>query len=33
VSNDGLDVLVLHGEQRAGQPFTNTPTGFSKLAG
>src|SRR5260221_177044 len=33
VSKDGLDVLLLHGEQRAGQHFTNTPTGFSKLDG
>lgn len=33
VSKDGLDVLLLHGEHRAGQHFTNTPTGFSKLDG
>jgi transposase len=33
VSKDRLDVLLLHGEQRAGQHFTNTSTGFNKLDG
>ncbi len=33
VSKDRLDVLSLHDEQRAGQHFTNRPTGFSKLDG
>jgi transposase len=33
ISKERLDVLLLHGEQRAGQQFTNTATGFSKLDG
>jgi len=33
VSKDRLDVLLLHGEQRMGQQFTNSATGFSKLDG
>mgnify|MGYP003578502304 FL=1 len=33
ISKERLDVLLLHGEKRAGQHFTNTPTGFSKLDG
>src|SRR5579859_1014725 len=33
VSKDRLDVLMLHEEQRAGQHFTNTPTGYTKLNG
>jgi len=33
VSKDGLDVLLIQGEHRAGQHFSNTPTGFAKLDG
>ena len=33
VSKDRLDVLLIHGEKRAGQQFTNTPTGYAKLDG
>jgi len=31
VSKDRLDVLLLRDQRRAGQRFTNTPTGFEKL--
>lgn len=31
ISKERLDVLVLNGQQRAGQHFTNSPVGFSKL--
>lgn len=31
VSKARLDVLLVRGEQREGQHFTNTPTGFAKL--
>jgi transposase len=33
VSKGRLDVLLVRGEQREGQHFTNTPTGFGKLHG
>src|SRR5215468_2811859 len=33
VSKAGLDVMVLKGERRERQHFTNTPTGFGKLHG
>jgi len=33
VSKERLDVMLLRGEQREGQHFTNTPTGYGKLAG
>lgn len=33
VSKERLDVLLIHGEKRAGQHFTNTPTGYAKLDG
>lgn len=31
VSKDRLAVLLLDGEQRAGQPFTKRPTSYAKL--
>jgi transposase len=33
VSKGRLDVLLIRGQQREGQQFTNTPTGFGKLQG
>jgi transposase len=33
VSKERLDVLLIRGERREGQHFTNTPTGFGKLQG